>query len=76
MASPAESAATEEAAASVHDDGAAAAEVEFEEEHGEGSENFQGPHKWRQHLRHVKAPKCDNSDISSDTDDPENIADR
>ena len=69
MASPAESAAAEEAA---NENGAAAAEVED----GEGSENFQGPHKWRQHLRHVNVPKFENGDKLSDTDDSKETTDR
>lgn len=70
MASPAESAAAE-GAASVN--GAAAAEVVVDLD---GEENFQGPHKWRQHLRHVNVPKNINGDSPSDTADPEIISDR
>lgn len=70
MASPAESAATEEAA-SVN--GAGAAEVV---DLDEGEENFQGPHKWREHLRHVDVPKNENGDSPSGTTDPEMISDR
>ncbi|KAL8586779.1 hypothetical protein ACOMHN_061292 [Nucella lapillus] len=70
MATPAESAAAEEATSVNH--GAAAAE----EDCGEGSENFQGPHKWRQHLRHVNVPTFEGSDIHSDTADPREISDR
>ncbi|XP_076462240.1 mitogen-activated protein kinase kinase kinase 1-like isoform X2 [Babylonia areolata] len=71
MATPAESAAAEEAASVNH--GAAAAE---EEDYGERSENFQGPHKWRQHLRHVNVPKFEGSDKHSDTADLKEISDR
>lgn len=76
MASPAESPATDPDTASA--DGAAAAE---EVDCGE-SENFQGPHKWRQHLRHVKSPKTPrsgkaNSSVDiSDTEDGESASDR
>ncbi|KAK7484105.1 hypothetical protein BaRGS_00024717 [Batillaria attramentaria] len=73
MASPAESSATDPEAAS--ENGAAAAE----EVDGRESENFQGPHKWRQHLRHVKVPKFgkdDNSADITDTEERESASDR
>lgn len=63
MASPAESSENEYPGSPEESvNGAAGAQ------HGEGeeTENFQGPHKWRQNLRHVKAPKFENSDIASD----------
>lgn len=64
MASPAhsDSAAAEEAASVNY--GAAAADVEEDER----SENFQGPHKWRQHLRHVNLPQNNNGDTSETTE--------
>lgn len=71
MASPAESS-VNHYADTYSANGAAAAE------HGEGevSENFQGPHKWRQHLRHVKQrmPEHDDSNVTEET--KENASER